>query len=119
MTTTTEQLVTRLTEALGDDKEVYLTCNAGKQDIKDVLDLVKDLERRLKVQESLNKDYLCIISYKNLILSEKFPEVLPYEHYQQRTKEFLARSAESKSAKQKTGRTKGVDGNTPVASTGT
>lgn len=114
--TTTEQLVSRLTEALGDDKEVYLTCNAGKQDIKDVLALVESLERSLKVQESLNKDYLCVISYNNLVV--KGVKVPPYEYYQKRTKEFLARSVESKSPKQKTGGTSGVDGNTPAAGVG-
>lgn len=117
-TTDIEQVATRLTEAIGDGKEPYLTCNAGKQDIKDILAHVKDLERRLKVQESLNKDYLCIISYKNLILSGKFPEVLPYEQYQQRSAEFLSRSVESQSVKQKISGTPGVDQNLPPASTG-
>lgn len=118
MTTTTEQLVSRLTEALGDDKEVYLTCNAGKQDIKDVLALVKDLERRLKVQESLVKDYLCVISYHNLVIAGKLPKVPPYEYYQLRSAEFLARSTQSKSVKQKAGGTPGLDGDTSVASVG-
>lgn len=115
-TTAIEQVATRLMESIGDGKEPYLTCNAGKQDIKDILAYVKDLERRLKVQESLNKDYLCVISYNNLVV--KGVKVPPYEEYQRRTAEFLARSTESKSTKQKTGGTAGVDSSTSVASTG-
>lgn len=97
--TTTQDLLKRLEESVGPSTDVLLTCNAAKQDLRDVITLVKELERNLKVQQSLNKDYLCIISYKNLCLEGKLPEVPPYEHYQKRTDEFLTRSVNSKSPK--------------------
>lgn len=101
-----------------------LTTNASRKDIIHVVNLVnrlakhsaemeKELEetkKKLDKAESLNKDYLCVISYQRMLLSNiggfddnhpvvmdyrkllsenKVPTTENYSEYQKRTAEFL------------------------------